>query len=67
MRYISHPNVVPLLGTTTDAQHPLSLISPHYRRGDALLFMKKLDPLKRPSALLHIVSRSCGHMLKLFI
>lgn len=54
---IHHPNILPLLGTTTGPDHPLSLITPFAEQGHALRFLQSVDRGDRPAAFLRIVSK----------
>lgn len=54
---IHHPNVLPLLGTTSDTGHPLSVITPFAENGHALRYLTNMDRGERPTTFLRIVSR----------
>lgn len=59
---IRHPNILPLLGVTGGADHPLSVITPFAGQGHALRFLRGMDRGDRPSALLRIVGHTtCYH------
>jgi hypothetical protein len=52
---IRHPNILPLLGVTSGADHPLSVITPFAGQGHALQFLLGMDRGDRASVLLRIV------------
>lgn len=60
---ISHPSIVPLIGVASDEHHPLALLSPYYRNGHALGYLKKLAKSGNShihvAAALRIVSDLC--------
>ncbi|KAF8313235.1 kinase-like protein, partial [Clavulina sp. PMI_390] len=53
---IQHPNVLPILGISSDDVHPLSIITPLAPNGNAFSYLGDLDPSQRGRALLNILS-----------
>ncbi|KAF8313211.1 hypothetical protein DL93DRAFT_1180200 [Clavulina sp. PMI_390] len=52
---IHHPNVLPILGISSDEVHPLSIIAPLAPNGNAFRYLTMLDQSNRGLAMLEIV------------
>ncbi|KAF8312868.1 kinase-like protein, partial [Clavulina sp. PMI_390] len=53
---IKHPNVISILGISSDDLHPLSIITPLAHNSNALQYLKRLDQDRRAGAMLDIVT-----------
>ncbi|KAF8310782.1 kinase-like protein, partial [Clavulina sp. PMI_390] len=53
---LHHPNILPILGVSSNDTHPLSIITPLAPNGNALDYLRVLGPAARGPAMLKIVT-----------
>lgn len=51
---VQHPNILPILGTTSGVDHPLSIISPYAENGNSFDYLVAMERSERPTTFIRI-------------